>query len=126
MTEKPKQLLFSLTRKDFEIQTFCTGGNGGQHRNAKQNGVRIIHKASGARAEHRDGRDQGKNKIEAFKKLVETPAFKKWHKAEVAKYLHRNIDYIAEEVSRKVDRMMREENLRIEEGAFVATSGDVF
>lgn len=53
-----KILLFSLTKKDFEIQTFCTGGKGGQHRNAKQNGVRIIHTASGARAEHRDGRDQ--------------------------------------------------------------------
>ena len=53
-----KVLLFSLTKKDFEIQTFCTGGKGGQHRNAKQNGVRIIHIASGARAEHRDGRDQ--------------------------------------------------------------------
>ena len=55
---KDKVLLFSLTKKDFEIQTFCTGGKGGQHRNAKQNGVRIIHAASGARAEHRDGRDQ--------------------------------------------------------------------
>ena len=53
-----KTLLFSLTRRDFEIQTFCTGGKGGQHRNAKKNGVRIIHPASGARAEHRDGRDQ--------------------------------------------------------------------
>ena len=25
-----KQLLFSLTSRDFEFQTFCTGGNGGQ------------------------------------------------------------------------------------------------
>lgn len=55
---KEKTLLFSLTKKDFTIQTFCTGGKGGQHRNAKQNGVRIIHPASGAVAEHRDGRDQ--------------------------------------------------------------------
>jgi len=29
---KEKHLLFSLTRKDFEFQTFCTGGKGGQHR----------------------------------------------------------------------------------------------
>jgi peptide chain release factor 2 len=55
---KEKTLLFSLTKKDFEVQTFCTGGPGGQHKNAKRNGVRIIHPASGARAEHRDGRDQ--------------------------------------------------------------------
>lgn len=79
------QLLFSLTAKDFVIQTFCTGGNGGQHRNAKQNGVRIIHPESGARAEHRDGRDQDKNKQAAFKKLIETPTFRAWHKLEVAK-----------------------------------------
>lgn len=78
-------LLFSLTAKDFEVQTFCTGGNGGQHRNAKQNGVRIIHTASGARAEHRDGRDQGKNREAAFRKLVETPEFIAWHKLEVAR-----------------------------------------
>lgn len=84
-----KVLLFSLTKKDFEIQTFCTGGKGGQHRNAKQNGVRIIHTASGARAEHRDGRDQSKNKEEAFRKLAETLVFKKWHKAEVARQLQK-------------------------------------
>ena len=53
-----KQLLFSLTAKDFEFQTFCTGGKGGQHRNAKQNGVRCTHPDSGAVAEHRDGREQ--------------------------------------------------------------------
>lgn len=84
---KEKKLLFSVTAKDFEVQTFCTGGNGGQHRNAKQNGVRIIHAASGARAEHRDGRDQGQNKKAAFHKLVETPALKAWHRMEVSRRL---------------------------------------
>ena len=77
--------LFSLTKSDFEVQTFCTGGNGGQHRNAKQNGVRIIHKASGARAEHRDGREQDQNKEAAFRKLLQTPKFKAWHRMEVAR-----------------------------------------
>lgn len=76
-------LLFSVTASDFDVQTFCTGGNGGQHRNAKQNGVRIIHRDSGARAEHRDGRDQGKNKMAAFYKLLETPEWKAWHRAEI-------------------------------------------
>lgn len=104
---KEKQLLFSLTKKDFEIQTFCTGGPGGQHKNAKQNGVRIIHTASGARAEHRDGRDQGKNKIEAFKKLVETKTFMRWHHAEVAKRLGRLKDLDAQ-----IDAMMSPENLK--------------
>jgi protein subunit release factor A len=108
-----KQLLFSLTKKDFVIQTFCTGGKGGQHRNAKQNGVRIIHPASGARAEHRDGRDQGKNKAEAFEKLSETPVFKKWHKAEVARRLGQvRSDEI--EVERAVDLAMHDKNLKVE------------
>ena len=29
----PKELLFSLTKKDFEIQTFRSGGKGGQNQN---------------------------------------------------------------------------------------------
>jgi protein subunit release factor A len=106
---KEKKLLFSLTARDFTVQTFCTGGNGGQHRNAKQNGVRIIHDASGARAEHRDGRDQGKNKQEAFRKLVETPVFKAWHKTEVARRLGQLKD-----VEKAVDEAMAEHNLKVE------------
>lgn len=111
-----KELLFSLTKKDFEIQTFCTGGNGGQHRNAKQNGVRIIHTASGARAEHRDGRDQAKNKMEAFKKLVETPVFKRWHTAEIARQLGKSLgaDIVAAEVERRVLEQMKPEYLKVE------------
>jgi peptide chain release factor 2 len=105
-----KELLFSLTKSDFEIQTFCTGGNGGQHRNAKQNGVRIIHKASGARAEHRDGRDQGKNREEAFKKLVKTKEFVAWHKMETMRRLGQLKD-----VEHRVEEMMKPENLKIEE-----------
>ena len=104
-----KQLLFSLTRKDFEFQTFCTGGKGGQHRNAKQNGVRCIHPPSGAVGEHRDGRDQYRNKQEAFRKCVETLLFKVWHRLEVAKR-----SGLLAEVERTVDDMMRPENLKIE------------
>ncbi len=116
------KLLFSLTAKDFEVQTFCTGGNGGQHRNAKQNGVRIIHPASGASAEHRDGRDQGKNRREAFEKLVETPEFKAWHKLETARRL--GLVQAAEEA---VEEAMRPENIRVEvktdEGKWEKTDG---
>lgn len=110
---KEMTLLFSLTKNDFEVQTFCTGGKGGQHRNAKQNGVRIIHTASGARAEHRDGRDQCKNKEAAFKKLCETPQFRTWHKGEVARRLNQNreIEYY---VNQRVDEMMQDKNLLVE------------
>lgn len=80
-----KKLLFTISIKDCEVQTFCTGGNGGQHKNAKQNGVRVIHPPSGARAEHRDGRDQAANKTEAFIKMANTKAFKAWHRLESAR-----------------------------------------
>jgi len=106
-----KKLLFSITRKDFIRQTFCTGGNGGQHRNAKQNGVRLIHEPSGARAEHRDGRDQGKNEQAAFEKLVETAKFKNWHKIECARRLGQPIPETPEQIMARVDRMV-EEGLR--------------
>jgi len=104
-----KRLLFSLTKSDFDFETFCTGGKGGQHRNAKQNGVRCIHPPSGARAEHRDGRDQYRNKQEAFRKCVGSPEFKAWHRLEVARRLGQLGD-----IERRVDEMMRLENLKFE------------
>lgn len=107
--KQEKKLLFSLTAKDFEVQTFCTGGNGGQHRNAKQNGVRFIHRPSGAVAEHRDGRDQGANRIQAFRKVVETKEFKRWHKAEVSRLLGRE-----QAAKDAVEAMLSEKNLRVE------------
>lgn len=45
---------------DYEMQTFCSGGPGGQHQNKTQSGVRLIHK-SGVRAESRTERSQNKN-----------------------------------------------------------------
>ena len=109
MSDKPKRLLFSVTRHDCDWQTFCTGGNGGQHRNAKQNGVRCIHRASGAVAEHRDGRDQAKNRREAFVKMANTPRFKAWHRMEVARRLGQ-----AKSIEQRVDEMMEPQNLRVE------------
>ena len=106
---KEKQLLFSLTVKDFEFQTFCTGGKGGQHRNAKQNGVRCIHPPSGGVAEHRDGRDQFRNKQEAFKKCVDTPEFRAWHRVETLRRMGK-----LKEIEAAVDKAMEPENLKEE------------
>jgi len=104
-----KRLLFSLTAKDFEIQTFRAGGKGGQHQNKTESGVRIIHHASGARGEARDSRDQHQNKKNAFSRMVNTPEFKKWHKFESAKRLGQIVD-----IEGAVERAMKPENLKVE------------
>jgi protein subunit release factor B len=104
-----KRLLFSLTAKDFEIQTFRSGGKGGQHQNKTESGVRIIHHASGARGEARDSRDQHQNKKNAFLRLVNSPEFKTWHKFESAKRLGQVID-----IEKAVEKAMRPENIKVE------------
>jgi protein subunit release factor B len=38
-----KELLFSLTKKDFRIDTFRAGGKGGQKQNKTSSGVRVTH-----------------------------------------------------------------------------------
>jgi hypothetical protein len=107
---KEKSLLVSLTAADFDFQTFCTGGPGGQHKNAKQNGVRCIHRASGARAEHRDGRDQFRNRQAAFTKCCQTDQFLAWHRTEVLRRLG-----TLKQIEQTVDEMMLPHNLLIEE-----------
>ena len=49
-----------VKESELEMQTFCSGGPGGQHQNKTQSGVRLIHK-SGVRAESRTERSQHKN-----------------------------------------------------------------
>lgn len=73
-----KEHLFTVRKKDFEIQTFKSGGPGGQHQNKTDSGVRLIHKASGAVGESRTAKSQHRNKKIALKRLIETDKFKLW------------------------------------------------
>jgi len=74
-TRKP---LFSVTIRDCEIQTFRSGGKGGQNQNKVESGVRIIHHPSGARGESREERSQLQNKRNAFRRMGESRQFKSW------------------------------------------------
>lgn len=105
---KDRKLLFSVTRKDFTVQTFRSGGKGGQNQNKRDTGVRIIHKASGARGESRSHRNQYQNKQTAFDRLINDPKFKIW------------INYMVSEVTTGktveefVDEQMDFSNIRAE------------
>ena len=107
-----RDLLFSVTAKDFDMQTFTVSGHGGGGKDTSNSGVRLIHRDSGARGEGRENRSVTLNRRSAFLKLVETDQFKRWHKTKCAELLagkqkRRSIEEI-------VDEMMRPENLKIE------------
>lgn len=65
-----KKLLFNATKKDFKIDTFCTGGPGGQNQNRKKMGIRITHIPTGLSTECRETKSQDTNKQRAFRKLA--------------------------------------------------------
>lgn len=103
-----KKLLFSVTKKDFEVQTFRCGGHGGQKVNKTSSGVRIIHRESGAVGESRTERSQHQNKKLALHRLAKTGKFKVW--------LNRKIFEIdkKETLEQIIEREMSPENLKIE------------
>ncbi len=104
-----KTLVFSVTAKDFEIESFRAGGKGGQKQNKTSSGVRIRHPASGCVAESREERSQHQNKQIAFRRLANSEKFRNWLRLEVAR-----ICGIQAEIEEKVKQAMRPGNLRIE------------
>lgn len=106
---KVRKLLFSVTLKDCEIQTFCSGGKGGQHQNKTQSGVRIIHRPSGAIGESREYREQKLNKKAAFRRMGESKAFQTWARIEAAKKLGQKT------LEERVEEQMDPRNIKIEE-----------
>lgn len=100
--------LFSVTIKDCEIQTFRSGGKGGQNQNKVESGVRIIHHPSGARGESREHRDQLHNKRAAFRRMGESYQFKSWARNMMLKLKGEK------SIEDRVNEQMAEHNLRVE------------
>jgi len=100
--------ILSITRKDLEIQTFRSGGKGGQHQNKTESGVRIVHKESGANGESRTERSQYQNRKIALQHLIKNAKFKVW--------LNRRLFEIGkrESLDSLVDKEMVSEKLKIE------------
>lgn len=106
---KNKQLMFSITKKDFKITYFSGQGAGGQHRNRHNNCVRLHHPESGVTVQATEHKSLMQNKTLAFKRLVANKAFNSWLKIMSSLMLKdgKTIDEIVEE-------QMRDENLKIE------------
>lgn len=100
-----KELAFSVTLADCDVEHFRSGGNGGQNQNKRDTGTRIRHRASGAVGEARDQRSQLQNKKAAFRRMAESPKFQLWIKRQCA-----NEDLI----KAKVERDMWPVNLKTE------------
>jgi peptide chain release factor 1 len=106
--KKCKELLFSVTKKDFEIYWFSGTGAGGQHRNKHQNCCRLIHPQSGAMATGQKSKSRKDNLSGAFRNIIEHPKFKMWYQQKIWQALNEmSIDEIVKE-------SMKEENLKIE------------
>ena len=103
-----KELLFSVTKKDLEINYFSGSGAGGQHRNKHQNCVRMYHKESGVRSTGQSSKERISNLKEAFRNLTKNPKFKIWlnQKAyEVSNKIN---------IKKEVEKAMSSENLLVE------------
>lgn len=73
-----REVLFKVTKADFDETHVRGSGPGGQHRNKTSTGVRLHHRASGATAEATDNKSQHINRIEAFRRIQETAEWKRW------------------------------------------------
>lgn len=116
----PRNKLFSVTIKDCRVETFTCSGNGGQHRNSTQSGVRITHLSSGATGWACDEREQLRNKRLAWSRMANDHKFILWAKLEAQRIMGR---MSPEEL---VEQQMAEENLKVEikdeNGRWIATS----
>lgn len=84
MVASDKRRVLSVSIKDCEVQSFAAGGPGGQHQNATNTGIRIIHHPSGARGESREHRSQLQNRQAAFRRLGQSRAFQGWVAGQLA------------------------------------------
>lgn len=103
-----RELLFSVTRKDLEIQTFRSGGPGGQHQNKIETGVRIVHRASGAVGESRNERSQHANKKLAMQRLAASEKFRLWIRLKAAEIMAQ------ESIEKAVEKQMQPHNIKVE------------
>ena len=104
-----KELLFSVTKKDFDIEWFSGTGAGGQYRNKHKNCCRMKHRESGVTSTGQSNRSQKANLREAFLNITNSQKFKQWLKIKTSNQLEQQMT-----IEQKVNEALKEENLRIE------------
>jgi protein subunit release factor A len=82
--------VYALTWQDCRVDTFRSGGKGGQNQNKVESGVRITHEPSGAVGEARDSRDQPINKRAALERMVNSDKFRQFVAAKMEPILGYN------------------------------------
>jgi ribosome-associated protein len=61
----------TLLEREVDVETFRSGGPGGQHRNVTDSAVRLVHRLSGVRVTATESRSQHQNREMAFARLIE-------------------------------------------------------
>ena len=103
-----KELLFSVTKKDFVVDYFSGKGAGGQHRNKHQNCVRLRHSESGATATGQSHKSRQANLREALKSLTDSYKFKVWINRKSWEVIE------GKTLETKVEESMKDENIKVE------------
>lgn len=103
-----KKLLFSVTKKNFDIQYFRASGPGGQKVNKTSSACRISHLESGAIGVSSEERHQHMNLKIAFKRLTSSKKFQLWLKIKSAEII------MKETIEQMVERELALENIRTE------------
>lgn len=117
-----KEMMFSVSIKDCEVQSFRAGGKGGQNQNKVSSGVRVVHRPSGAVGEARDSRDWPQNRKAAFRRMAESVRFQQWAQRQAREIID------GRTLEESVDAMLSPENLNVEvrdkRGRWVAAEAD--
>ena len=80
-----------LLLAECRVETFRAGGPGGQHQNATESGVRLVHLPSGLRAVAREERSQHRNRARALTRL----------RSKLEEFLHRETPRVSTRVPRR-------------------------
>ena len=103
---KKREVIYTLTKKDFEVQHYRGSGPGGQNRNKNSTAVRIQHPESGAVGECSEHKSQRQNKKAALERLTKHYKFKIWHQQKVREYDNKKT------IEQEVEEMMKPENIK--------------